>query len=113
MEDKIIQIDKQTGQPKKEKVISVDDLSQSKEFSKKEIVGVINLSLNQFIHDRISLEISLRSLRFVFDKLRGREKTEEVSGKIAEVLKKIEAVELQIRLHRQVRSEIEDGRFEV
>ena len=108
--DKKITIDKGTGkQIGKERVIEMDDLSKAKEFSSAEMVGFINLSINQYLQDYISLEIQHRVLKEIFNMLRGKEKQDEVSAKMAEVLQKQEGLLKQIRHHRMGRDEIERG----
>ena len=111
--DKKITIDKGSGKQIKERVVEIDDISKAKEFSPAEMAGFINLSVNQYIQDYVSLEIQHRVLKEIFDSLRGKEKMDEVSAKMTEVLQKQEGMSKQIRHHRQVRDEIGDGRFKV
>lgn len=111
MEGKEIKINKGTGKVNEvgEKVIEMDDLSKAKEFSKGEIMGFINLSINQYIQDYISLEIQHRVLKELFDMMRGKEKQDEISAKMAEILQKQDSKLKQIKFHRMVRDEIERG----
>jgi hypothetical protein len=136
--DKEIKINKGTGRVEKsEKVIAMDDLTKAREFSPEELQGVVNLSLNQYLQDYVSLEIQHRvlgelkeTLSMVDIKHRRVNRTvpgdkpgttkvlvidpvDEVGAKINEVIQRQENLAQQIKQHRQVREELGDGRFVV
>lgn len=113
--DKEIRINKGTGKEigKNEKVIEMDDLSKAIEFNPNEIKGFINLSINQYVQDWVSLEIQHRNLSYLMEMLRGKEKLDEANAKLNEVSQRQKNILEQIRFHRQVRDEIGDGRLKI
>jgi len=110
MEEKTIRIPK--GNPQ-EIVIPQDKLPRITELSKEEKIGLLNIKINEFIQDVMSLEVQIRLARKSYQELRNKDARDRVDGQLNADLMKKEAIEMGLAELRQLRQEIEQNRFEI
>jgi len=110
MEEKTIRIPK--GNPQ-EIIIPQEKLPRITELGKEEKIGLLNIKINEFIQDVMSLEVQIRLARKSYQELRNKDARDRVDGQLNADLMKKEAIEMGLAELRQLRQEIEQNRFEI
>lgn len=104
------------------KEITRQQLTEVKEFSKEEQIGLLYISLNELIRDRLTLEVHIRERERVRDTIRltvftskneAQKALDDANKLLGENYALKESIDSRIKIYRQLIEEVKDGRMEL
>lgn len=112
--DKEIRIEKPRLAEREAKNPTMPDIAQKlREYSKEELSGVLSMTINALLTDRLQTEMYFRLSDEALTAARNQEQIDKTHSDKKKMEELIVSIDDKLRVLRQIKAEIEDGRLKI